>query len=691
MGMEAVQGRIVGWLDRLFRTGYPHPVNLFAALMLAFLPALSWLSGEAAERAVWARLTGIALGLVYLAVWSRIRPTATAWRRGTRHELYLLAQAMLVAAIYALDGGLTRFLFAVVAVQAVYLIPVRRWAPFVGTLAALWLALYLAITPPGEPGASMVVSIGMYLLYLVFAALVTLTMLQQEREGRLARQLLDGVNQRHQVLREYDQTVEHRAESEERERLAQTIHAHLVTRLSRLEADLQAMAEAGPPARDAVRAARLEAKAVLGEVRSAVRTLRPGQAGADLDDADAPGRFTGPPEPQMSLQLTDPIRVYHIWNAGVITVTAGVMLAAQLVDGDPHWWRVLLLTLMLLGAYAGASVKPVPYAWRALFVVVQAVLILLLVWTTQEPLMNQLFLVVSAQMVFLSPGGSRGVVAAVAFPTLLTGASLLLSGSGGAVSPLSLTVAFGVTYFFAAVMAEMTRLQLEARTRAIHYTQQLREVNRQLEARLVEARRVAIARERVRMAREIHDGLGHHLTTVIVDLQNAEALADEEPATALAHVRSALEVIRAAMRSSQEMVETLDRFDRPLPRAIQELVTRWMQATGTPVIFRVDGGGSDLSTAARMTVFRTVQESLTNIQKHARATRVEITLTQLPDRVTLRVVNDDLGRTEHEEPVRSGFGLVGLRERAQALSGEFWAGPRSEGGFQVLLSLPIGL
>ncbi len=688
--MEAVQGRIVGGLDRLFRTGYPHPMNLFAALMLAFLPALSWLSGEAADRPVWARLAGVLLGFTYLAVWSRICPAAPAWRRRARHELYLLAQAVLVAAIYALDGGLTRFLFAVVAVQAVYLIPVRRWAPFVGTLAALWLALYLAITPP-EPGANMVVTIGMYLLYLVFAALVTLTMLQQEREGRLAGQLLDGVNQRHQVLREYDQTVEHRAESEERERLARTIHARLVARLSALDARLQEIAATGRPAREAVRAARLEAKDVLGEVRAAVRALRPGVEGAGLDETDAPGRFAGPPEPSMVLKLTDPIRVYHIWNTGVLVVTAGVMLAAHLVDQDPHWWRVLALTLLLLGAYAGASVRPVPYAWRALFVVVQAVLIVLLVWTTREPLMNQLFLAVSAQMVFLMPGGSRGVVAAVAFPTLLTGASLLLFGGGGAVSPLSLTVAFGVTYFFAAVMAEMTRLQLEARTRAIQYAQQLREVNRRLEARLAEARRVAIARERVRMAREIHDGLGHHLTTVIVDLQNAEALADEEPAAALAHVRGALEVIRAAMRSSQEMVETLDRFDRPLPKAIQELVARWMQTTGTPVIFRVDGGGSDLSTAARMTVYRTVQESLTNIQKHARPTRVEITLTQTPDRVTLRVVNDDLGRADHEEPVRSGFGLVGLRERAQALSGEFEAGPRNEGGFQVSLSLPIGL
>lgn len=689
-GMEVVQSRVVRRLDALFRTGYPHPMNLFAALMLAFVPALSWLSGEAADRAVWARLMSIALGLIYLAAWTRIRPIAPAWRRGAYHELYLLAQAALVAAIYALDGGLTRFLFAVVAVQAVYLIPVRRWAPFVGTLAALWLALYLAITPPGEPGENMVASIGMYFLYLVFATLVTLTMLQQERQGRLAQQLLDGVNQRHEVLREYDQTVEHRAESEERERLAQTIHARLAVRLGDLAAQLRAMLESGSPDRQAVRGARLEAKAVLGEVRDAVRALRPSQEGGELEEADAPWRFAGPPEPKVNLKLTDPINLYHFWNVGVLVLTAGVMTASRLVGGSPDWLRVLLLTLGLLAAYAAASARGVPYALRALFVVIGAGLVFTLVLLTREPLMNHLFLVVSAQMVFLMPGGTRGVVAAVAFPTALTAAALLFSNAALGVSPLSLTVAFGVTYFFAAVMAHMTRLQVEARTRAIQYAQQLREVNRLLEARLLEARQVAIARERVRMAREIHDGLGHHLTAVIVDLQNAETLAGEEPEEARAHVQSALEVIQAAMRSSQEMVDALDRFERPLPKAIHDLVTRWMQVTGTPVILRVDGGGTDLSTAARMTLFRTVQESLTNIQKHARPTRVEIALTQLADRVILRVFNDDVGRTEHEEAVRSGFGLLGLKERAQALMGEFEAGPRSEGGFQVSLILPIG-
>lgn len=693
--MEAIQNRATRRLDAVFRTGYPHAINIFAALMLAFLPPLSILSGEsAAGRPAWALGLAAGLSLTYLLAWSRVRPNDPRWARGIYHELYLLGQTMIVAAVYALDGGLTRFLFVVIAVQAVYLIPVRRWAPFVGTVAVLWLTLYLAITPPGESGASMVAMIGMYLLYLIFAALVTFTTLQQERQGRLAQKLLEGVDQRHQALKAYDLTVEQRTESEERERLAQTIHGRLVRRLSEVRGQLVSLLDGALPlTRKTARAVRLDAKAVLGEVREAVRRLRPGEDGSELIEEDEPGHFDAPPEPDFALKVTDPVNVYHVWNLGVIIVTAGVMIASKLVGEPERWLNVLPLVLALLAAYGITAIVRAAYALRAFFVVVQAGLIFALVWHTREPLMNHLFLVISAQMVFLVPPvRAKGVVAAVAFPTILTGAALWLPSGEflGHAFPFSLTAAFGVTYFFAAVMAHMTRRQLEARKRAILYAQQLNEVNRLLEARLQEARQVAIARERVRMAREIHDGMGHHLTTVIVELQYAEALAEEEPTPALDHIRSALAIVGAAMKASQEMVQTLERFDRPLPEALYDLVTGWMKATGTPVFLRIDGDGATLSTAARMTLFRAVQESLTNIQKHARATRVEISLTQLTDRVSLKVINDDQGGGSGMEAIRSGFGLLGLRERAEALMGEFTAEPRPEGGFQVSLVLPIG-
>ncbi|MFZ5817049.1 MAG: sensor histidine kinase [Bacillota bacterium] len=694
--MEAIQNRASRRLDAIFCTGYPHAINIFAALMLAFLPPLSILSGESAEgRSGWALALAVGLSLAYLLAWSRLRPKDQRWARGIYHELYLLGQTGVVAAIYALEGGLTRFLFVVIAVQAVYLIPVRRWAPFVGTVAVLWLTLFLAITPPGESGASMVAVIGMYLLYLIFAAMVTFTTLQQERQSQLAQKLLEGVDQRHQALKAYDLTVEQRSESEERERLAQTIHAQLVRRLENVSKRLLAfLADREKVTRESVRELRLDAKAVLSEVREAVRALRPGADGPELVEEDEPGHFEVPPKPDLTLKVTDPINVYHIWNLGVIITTAGVMTASQVVEGSDRWPQLLLLTLGLLAAYGGSALARSLHALKAFFVVLQAALIFVMVWQTREPLMNHLFLVISAQMIFLVPGGMKGVVAsAVAFPTILTGAALWLPGDEfmGHAFPFSLTAAFGVTYFFAAVMAYMTLRQLEAREQALLYAQQLNEVNRLLEARLQEARQVAIARERVRMAREIHDGMGHHLTTVIVELQYAEALADEDREGALAHIESALGIVGAAMKASQEMVQTLERFDRPLPEALRDLVSGWMRATGTPVFLRIDGNASSLSTAARMTLFRAVQESLTNIQKHARPTRVEIHLAQLSDRVSLKVINDDLGGGGQVEAVRSGFGLVGLRERTEALMGEFSAEPRREGGFQVSLVLPMGV
>jgi signal transduction histidine kinase len=299
---------------------------------------------------------------------------------------------------------------------------------------------------------------------------------------------------------------------------------------------------------------------------------------------------------------------------------------------------------------------------------------------------------VAAQMVFLVPPVNRWLVAAVIFPTVLSAAALWLTGvfPGNLRLLLTLTAAFSVTNFFGAVMAFMTKRQVEARERAVLYAEQLEEVNRLLEAGQHEIRRMAIARERVRMAREIHDGLGHHLTIVIMELQYVEQLAGEERVGALQHIDAARQVIRTAIGASSEMFETLERFDRPLPVAIRDLVKTWQQGGGVAVALRIDGEFAALSTAARITLYRTVQESLTNIQKHARATAVAVTLLQLSDRVFLSVTNDGVGGGAAAEAGRGGFGLVGLKERADALQGELSAGTRPEGGFEVKLVLPLG-
>jgi len=347
--------------------------------------------------------------------------------------------------------------------------------------------------------------------------------------------------------------------------------------------------------------------------------------------------------------------------------------------------------LCRLGAYGLTALSGQPWN-RTLALVFQAGLVVWLVISSREPLVNHLFLIIAAQMVFLVPAVNRWLVASVIFPTVLSGAAMWLSGGfiGRPGLLLTLVAAFAVTNFFGGVMAFMTRRQVEDRKRAVLYAEQLAEVNRLLEARLGELRRMAIARERVRMAREIHDGLGHNLTIIIMELQYAEQLAEEDPAGAAEHIGRARGMIETAMATAREMVESLERFERPLMDAIRDLVRDWQKGNQADVTLRMQGEFDGLSTVARITIYRTVQESLTNIQKHARANRVWVDLDQLSDRVTLTVTNNDRGGPRRAPAVSGGFGLMGLRERAEALQGEVTAGPIPPGGFQVKLVLPLG-
>lgn len=695
--MEEMKTKATGAMDALFRTGYPHPINLFAALMLLLLPLLS----PYAEGRVPGLRHGLAgmIALFYLLGWSRTRVFSPV-RTPRFLWFYLLGQTALVSAIYALDGGLTRFLFVLVAVQGVYITPVRRWSWFVGIVAALWLTLYLAISP--DPGAGMVATIGMYLAYMLFAAFVTFAAVQQEKQNRVAQQLLDGVDRRHHTLRAYELRISHRTESEERDRLAQTICSTLLTRLTGLTAELDVLLNATLPlTRARARDVRLQAKDLMAEVRHVVRTLRPGED-SGLDDDDAPEDalpHLEPPSPtasaagesELAVRWTDPIRVYHVWNIVVIVVTTGVMLASLLISGSGRWVYVAVGGLSLLGAYGLTALSHQPWN-RTLALVFQAGLVVWLVVSSREPLVNHLFLIIAAQMVFLVPAVNRWLAASVIFPTVLSGVAMWLSGGfvGRPGLQLTLVAAFAVTNFFGGVMAFMTRRQVEDRQRAVLYAEQLAEVNRLLEARLGELRRIAIARERVRMAREIHDGLGHNLTIIIMELQYAEQLAEEDPSGATEHIGRAREMIETAMATAQEMVESLERFERPLIDAIRDLVRDWQKGNQAEVTLRMQGEFEGLSTVARITIYRTVQESLTNIQKHARANRVWVDLDQLSDRVTLTVTNNDRGGPGPAPAVSGGFGLMGLKERAEALQGEVTAGSIPPGGFQVKLVLPLG-
>jgi signal transduction histidine kinase len=229
------------------------------------------------------------------------------------------------------------------------------------------------------------------------------------------------------------------------------------------------------------------------------------------------------------------------------------------------------------------------------------------------------------------------------------------------------------------------RAYLEAvRTRAEHA-----ERTREEEAR----RRVA--EERVRIARELHDVVAHHMALANAQAGTAAHLVRTRPEQAAEILSELGTTTSSALRELQSTVGLLRQSDDPddslepspgLAR-LPELAAAFA-AAGLRVGIAVDGEERPLSPGADLTAFRIVQEALTNVTKHTAAGAAEVRLAYSHDRLTL-TVSDDGGAVPHSPAPGGGFGLIGMRERARTAGGSLRAGHRPGGGFAVSAELPL--
>jgi signal transduction histidine kinase len=251
--------------------------------------------------------------------------------------------------------------------------------------------------------------------------------------------------------------------------------------------------------------------------------------------------------------------------------------------------------------------------------------------------------------------------------------------------------------FLAGMIFILVFVLLESRSalasqRAEGLLKDLQAANTALKAAHQKEKELAIAEERMRLARDIHDGLGHHLTVLSIQLQAAEKLLERNPQAAAEALRVSRGEAQAALEEVRRSVGVMRQSpveSQPLVEMIASLVHDFGEHTGLQSDFELGGTPIELSEFAGQTLFRTVQESLTNIQKHARAVKhIRVKLAYSPESIHL-VVNDD-GQPLKESPSPQGrFGLKGLRERVDQLGGEFCCGPDSTNGFQVDVSIPL--
>jgi signal transduction histidine kinase len=199
----------------------------------------------------------------------------------------------------------------------------------------------------------------------------------------------------------------------------------------------------------------------------------------------------------------------------------------------------------------------------------------------------------------------------------------------------------------------------------------LAQAHRQLQEYAVRAERLAATQERNRVARDIHDGLGHALTVVQMQVKAARAVLGVDPAKADAVLAKAQRQAEEALVEIRRSVAALrEPLSVPLPDALRELADE-MSAAGVPTGVEVRGPARGLAAEAEESLFRAAQEGLTNVRKHAQATTAELRLDySRPAAVRLEVRDDGTGLVAASQPAaETGYGLVGVRERAAHLGG----------------------
>jgi signal transduction histidine kinase len=245
---------------------------------------------------------------------------------------------------------------------------------------------------------------------------------------------------------------------------------------------------------------------------------------------------------------------------------------------------------------------------------------------------------------------------------------------------------------------------------------EVNEANRRLEASMAEnaglqqqlltqAREAGVSDERQRMAREIHDTLAQGLTGIVTQLQAAEQFADDQ-AVWRRHVQAATRLARESLSEARRSVHAL----RPealeaarLSEALAGVAERWSALHGIEVQFTTTGTARPMPAEADVALLRTAQEALANVAKHARATKVGLTLSYMENEVALDVRDDGEGFEPDGDPPGAGddglrrtdagvpgggFGLVAMRQRIESLSGTLQVESEPGAGTAISACLP---
>ena len=270
-------------------------------------------------------------------------------------------------------------------------------------------------------------------------------------------------------------------------------------------------------------------------------------------------------------------------------------------------------------------------------------------------------------------------------PGLILGINYSLFALGG--GQLSDFVFIALIYGGAWAVGQAIRAR---ETRVGELTQTAERLRRDQELLAVE-----LAQERARIARELHDIVAHSISVVTIQTQAIRRRLGPEHSREIEDLRALEETARGAMGELRRMLGVLRADDRPATLEPQPGIAQLPQlfaearAAGTRVAARVEESPRDLPAGLELTVFRVVQEALTNVRKHAPGSVAAVSIAYGRADVTIRVENETGATAPASDSPGGGHGLLGMRERVTLYEGTMSAGARRDGGFAVDVRLPI--
>ena len=376
--------------------------------------------------------------------------------------------------------------------------------------------------------------------------------------------------------------------------------------------------------------------------------------------------------------------------AFIATVLAAYVLVVVGADWVNDFGRAILLMglgilYLLIGTFGFDRVpRNGPLTGPILYCLGQMALAILIVYLSEG--LNFTIIIIlplAAHSVIILPR-----VGVFIFCTTLLGAILILFDhfiNFAIAAQATLSVGTGVV--FVVVFTQVALNEHRARAEGERLAIELREANQKLREYASQIEELATTRERNRIAREIHDGVGHYLTVINMQIQAARAVKADDPVRADEALGKAGAMTQEALTDIRRSMATLRSSptdNKPLTDTLRSLADE-RQASGIQTTFTIEGPAHPLAPQAELTLYRALQEALTNVQKHAHASAVAVTLDYRdPAAVTLTVRDNGTGSDQPE----GGFGLLGVRERTHLLNGVVTVTSAQGAGFELKVEIP---